>query len=1110
MSEEQVNEKIKEKKESTQKRDELIRLEKEIAAEWEQARVWEIDAPPPGTDTPKFFATFPYPYMNGRLHLGHSFTVSKADFTVGYQSLKGKNILFPFAFHCTGMPIKACADKLKREIETYGNPPKFPPPTEEELEEIRQEELRKKEAEEQKKAAGGKQLSKKQKQQQQKDQKAQQEQQKKAAAAEKGAASPATPAATKDSTQHRSNKSKATAKKGKATYQWDIMKDMDVPESEIPKFADAYYWLEYFPPHAQTDLKKMGVRVDWRRSFITTDVNLYYDSFVRWQFRKLKELGKVKFGKRYSVYSPKDGQPCADHDRQTGEGVQPQEYTLIKQQIVWDTVSAERKQKTPEFWSKIDGKPVYLVPATLRPETMYGQTNCFVLPTGEYGAYEVGKNNEIWVMGAQAAKNLSYQGWGHNGEFGKTNCLGTIKGEGLLGIGIKAPLTKYEVIYVLPMMNISTEKGSGVVTSVPSDAPDDYAALTDLKNKDKLREKYGITKEMVDPFAVVPIINVPGYGDTCAVKACEDLKIKSQNDVELLAKAKEDTYKKGFYEGVMLVGEYAGKPVKDVKPIIRKQLIKAGQAVKYSEPEKPVTSRSGDTCVSAKTEQWYLNYGEAEWKAKVDTILKNMQTYSAETRHVFENTLAWLRQWACSRTYGLGTRLPFDEKYLIESLSDSTVYMAYYTVAHYLQSDIRGEKPGRAGFKPEELNDDIWNYIFKLSDTKPQVADEKKSEMLDKMRREFEYWYPLDLRVSGKDLIQNHLTMSLYNHAAIWPTELCPQGVRCNGFLLLNGDKMSKSTGNFLTLSNAADQYSIDGMRLALADAGDSLDDANFASQTADTAIKRLFTQLEWAREAMEILAKNEASGENYVAEGAKFHEAVFESAVNKCIADTERAYEETKFREALLNGFYALQDARDRYRLALGEKGMKRSTIVRFLEVQALLLSPICPHFCDIIWKRVLGHTDTILKQTWPKGGAVDEKLLSQNQYLHDLMYKLRARAKTNEERKLNNEECYIYVAKEVPEWKRAVVGVMKKLYRKETNDFEATLRKELSNALTAVKGVSKKEIPKMMGFGQILEENVKKNGIAALNLESVFDEREFLGEQREYVKQQLGVKDG
>ncbi len=70
--------------------------------------------------------------------------------------------------------------------------------------------------------------------------------------------------------------------------------------------------------------------MDWRRTFITTDVNPFYDSFIRWQFHHLKSRNKIKYGKRYTVYSPKDGQPCMDHDRASGEGVGSQEYTLIK------------------------------------------------------------------------------------------------------------------------------------------------------------------------------------------------------------------------------------------------------------------------------------------------------------------------------------------------------------------------------------------------------------------------------------------------------------------------------------------------------------------------------------------------------------------------------------------------------------------------------------------------------------------------------------------------------------------------------------------------------------------------------------------------------------
>jgi len=61
--------------------------------------------------------------------------------------------------------------------------------------------------------------------------------------------------------------------------------------------------------------------------------------------------------------------------------------------------------------------------------------------------------------------------------------LAQLKGEDLIGLPLKSPLTKHEVIYALPMLTISMNKGTGVVTSVPSDAPDDWAALTDLKKK---------------------------------------------------------------------------------------------------------------------------------------------------------------------------------------------------------------------------------------------------------------------------------------------------------------------------------------------------------------------------------------------------------------------------------------------------------------------------------------------------------------------------------------------------------------------------------------------------------------------------------------------------
>ena len=238
--------------------------------------------------------------------------------------------------------------------------------------------------------------------------------------------------------------------------QFEILRSINVEENIIEKFVDPLYWLEYFPPKNMDDLINFGAAVDWRRSFITTDVNPYYDSFIRWQFDTLKKKEFIKFGKRPSIFCIEDNQICADHDRSSGEEVTPQEYTLIKMKVA---------DKSRPCFEPIKDKDVFFLAATLRTETMYGQTNCYILPTGEYGAFE-SKNGEIWICSERSAKNMAFQDILI--EENKWTQICTIKGEDLIGVPMKAPLCKYDVIYMWPMLTISMEKGTGIVTSVPS------------------------------------------------------------------------------------------------------------------------------------------------------------------------------------------------------------------------------------------------------------------------------------------------------------------------------------------------------------------------------------------------------------------------------------------------------------------------------------------------------------------------------------------------------------------------------------------------------------------------------------------------------------------
>uniref|UniRef100_A0A672RBG4 Leucine--tRNA ligase, cytoplasmic n=1 Tax=Sinocyclocheilus grahami TaxID=75366 RepID=A0A672RBG4_SINGR len=947
----------------TAKLDFLRKIEEEVQQKWEQEKMFEIDAPTTSeenTNKNKYFVTFPYPYMNGRLHLGHTFCLSKCEFAAGYQRLKGKQCLFPFGLHCTGMPIKACADKLKREMELYGNPPQFPEEDEEEEEQktITDEVI------------------------------------------------------IKD--KSKGKKSKAVAKSGSSKFQWDIMKSLGLLDEEIVRFAEAEHWLDYFPPLALEDLKKMGLKVaDWRRSFITTDVNPFYDSFVRWQYITLKERKKIKFGKRNSFYS----------------GVGPQEYTLIKMKIV---------EPYPAKLSGLKGKNAFLVAATLRPETMFGQTNCWIRPDMKYIIFETA-NGELFISTQRSARNMSFQGF--TKENGVVPVIMNIMGQDILGCALSAPLTSYKTIYALPMLTIKEDKGTGVVTSVPSDAPDDIAALRDIKKKQALREKYGIQDYMVLPFEPVPIIEIPGYGNLSAPLVCDELKIQSQNDREKLAEAKEKVYLKGFYEGIMLVEGFKGQKVQDVKKPIQKMMVEKGEAMIYMEPEKQVLSRSADECVVALCDQWYLDYGNEEWKKQATGVLEALETFCDETRKNFEATLAWLQEHACSRSYGLGTRLPWDEQWLIESLSDSTIYMAYYTVAHLLQGGVlNGQGPSPLGIRAEQMTREVWDYIF--FKTAPFPKTDIPKEKLQKLRREFAFWYPVDVRVSGKDLVPNHLSYYLYNHVAMWPndSDKWPKAVRANG------------------------------MRLTLADAGDTVEDANFVEAMADAGILRLFTWVEWVKEMI--------ANQNNLRTGP---------------VDTfnDRA-------------------AKDKYR-ELAIEGMHRDLVFQFIENQTLLLAPICPHLCEHTWS-LLGKSGSIMKARWPTAGPVDEILIRSSQYLmdtaHDLRLRLKAYTQPAKGKKGDNKppakptHCTIYVAKTHPPWQHSALSLLGKHYK--SNNGALPDNKVIAMELGAMPEL-KKYMKRVMPFVAMIKDNLEKNGPRVLDLELEFDECAVLLENIVYLTNSL-----
>ena len=312
----------------------------------------------------------------------------------------------------------------------------------------------------------------------------------------------------------------------------------------------------------------------------------------------------------------------------------------------------------------------------------------------------------------------------------------------------------------------------------------------------------------------------------------------------------------------------------------------------------------------------------------------DFNAYTPACQKSFEEAIDWLKEWACSRLFGLGTKLPWDEQFKIESLSDSTIYFAYYTINHLLHpNNLNGRNTEPDAINPDHMTHEVWDYIFK-SKAYPENCQIEQGK-LDEMRKEFEYWYPMDLRCSAKDLIKNHLSMSLYNHAAIWDDDekKWPRGMFCNGYIMLNNAKMSKQTGNFLSLTESVQKYGSDACRIALADAGDSLEDANFVESVANAAVLKLFVFEKWIEEEFKKTDFTNVDVGNY---GESFDtiDKIFDNELNRQIVDGQQQFSELKFKLALRTVWFELSSLKDDY-VAMKSGKWHPQVLLKYVESQ-------------------------------------------------------------------------------------------------------------------------------------------------------------------------------
>ena len=903
----------------------LNRVTEKWKKRWEDTKIYEADAKP---GQKKFFLTFPYPYMNGYLHVGHFYSALRVDVMARYKRMQGFNVLFPQGWHCTGSPIENAAQRIREKEEK----------------------------------------------------------------------------------------------------QWSMMRSMGFSDEEIKKFEDPKHWVEFFPIQAKKDLQDMGFSIDWRRSFITTNLNPHYDAFIKWQFNKLREGNHVIKGKFPVVWCIKDNSPVGDHSRVEGEGETPQEYILMKYQYGNELI----------------------VTATLRPETLFGDTNLWIHPDAKFVKAKV--DDEEWIISKSAAEKLKEQDK-------HVKITSELRGSELVGKFCTAPLTNAK-IPILPATFADPDLGTGIVRSVPAHAPPDWMALKDLQSKKEIAKKYHLSESVLSSIRPISVIKLEGFGEFPAAEICDRMGIKDQNDPNL-DEATKEIYKKEFFSGIMKEssGVYSGLSTEQTKKQITNDLGQMGDKM-YELTGKVICRCLTPSIVKIVTDQWFLNYSEEAWKRKARGCLAQMKLYPEQVRGQFEYVLGWLQNWACTREYGLGTRLPWDDKWVIESLSDSTIYMAYYTVTHILQQE------------PKHLvNDALFDYVF-------FGKGSAQTKTTEKMREEFEYWYPLDFRNSGKDLIQNHLAFSIFNHVAVFEKSKWPQGFSVNGFVTVDGEKMSKSKGNIILMSQMAKQFGADSSRFTILSGGEYLDDANWDSELAKSMHLRL-------QKLHEFISENYNKGVN----DHRQIDAWMESKFAEVIRDATEAMEEAYFRTAIQKSYYDLQRHLKWYLRRTAGKPT-REIINKSIKTLILLLSPFTPFFCEEAWESI-GEKGNASTAQWPSfdKNSIKPELDELEEIVEKTLDDIKTILKLINVEKPKKIELFV-----AERWKYELYVDLEKFF-KETRNYPDVLKKIMGKEKYKPHG---KTIPALV-------QKIVKNGLPS-KLPKYEYELSMLADSKEFLSHEFG----
>ncbi|WP_284455100.1 leucine--tRNA ligase, partial [Alloalcanivorax xenomutans] len=232
------------------------------------------------------------------------------------------------------------------------------------------------------------------------------------------------------------------------------------------------------------------------------------------------------------------------------------------------------------------------------------------------------------------------------------------------------------------------------------------------------------------------------------------------------------------------------------------------------------------------------------------------------------------------------------------------------------------------------------------------------------------YWLPVDQYVGGIEHAILHLLYSRFFHKLLRDTGLVSSDepfkqLLCQGMVLKDGAKMSKSKGNTVDPQQMIEQYGADTVRLFMMFAAppeQSLEWNDAGVEGAHRFIKRLWRMVAEHVEGGAAPALNPSA----LSAAAKAVRRKTHETIQKVSDDFSRRY---TFNTAIAAVMELINDTG---RLAADDPqaGAVRQEA---LEAAVLLLSPIIPHASHQLW-RALGHDDAVIDAAWPE---VDESAL-------------------------------------------------------------------------------------------------------------------------------------